>query len=231
MSNLAAHERRTVALADIEEAPELDVGRLRALGARAVVSTPVVVQGRAVGVLSAHRDTALPWSQNDLLLFEAVAAEAGVAIRLGRLLNENREQLEQQIALLRAAQVLSGALDLDTVLQRLADEVARSAARGCSRLLPLRLRAGRAPVRRRARLRRVARRLRVPRGARPRRSLAPRGAATRRGGLRGDPGSGAASGVHGLHRRDRRADALERRGAGRPRRGASRVAPVRFARR
>jgi PAS domain S-box-containing protein len=125
-SNLAAHERRTVAIADLEDASELDdVARLRALGARAVVSTPVVVQGRAVGVLSAHRDRALPWSQNDLLLLEAVAAEAGVAIRLGRLLNENREQLEQQIALLRAAQVLSGALELDTVLQRLADEVAR----------------------------------------------------------------------------------------------------------
>ncbi|HLY93713.1 MAG TPA: GAF domain-containing protein, partial [Gaiellaceae bacterium] len=124
-SNLAAHERRTVAINDIEDASELgDVTRLRELGARAVVSTPVVVQGRAVGVLSAHRDRALPWSQSDLLLLESVAAEAGLAIRLGRLLNENREQLEQQVALLRAAQVLSGALELDTVLQRLADEVA-----------------------------------------------------------------------------------------------------------
>ncbi|HET8895449.1 MAG TPA: GAF domain-containing protein [Gaiellaceae bacterium] len=124
-SNLAAHERRTVVIANIEEAAELDdVARLRELGAYAIVSTPVVVQGRAVGVLSAHRDRALQWSQNDVLLLEAVAAEAGLAIRLGRLLSENREQLDQQVALLRAAQVLSGALELDTVLQRLADEVA-----------------------------------------------------------------------------------------------------------
>ncbi|HVH52094.1 MAG TPA: GAF domain-containing protein [Gaiellaceae bacterium] len=125
VSNLAAQERRTIAIADIEETPELDdIMRLRELGSRAVVSTPVVVQGRAVGVLSAHRVRALPWSQNDVLLLEAVAAEAGLAIRLGRLLSENREQLDQQVALLRAAQVLSGALELDTVLQRLADEVA-----------------------------------------------------------------------------------------------------------
>ena len=58
------------------------------------------------------------------MLLEAVAAETGLAVRLGRLLDENREQLAQQTALLRAAQVLSGELDLDAVLQRLVDELA-----------------------------------------------------------------------------------------------------------
>ncbi len=59
------------------------------------------------------------------MLLEAVAAEAGLAIRLGRLLAENRERLSQQTALLRAAQVLSGELELATVLSRLVDEVAQ----------------------------------------------------------------------------------------------------------
>src|SRR5436190_895298 len=74
---------------------------------------------------SATRADGRPWSKGDQTLLEAVAAEAALALRLGRLLEENRERLEQQTALLRAAQVLSGALELDQVLQRLADEVAR----------------------------------------------------------------------------------------------------------
>jgi PAS domain S-box-containing protein len=131
VSNLAAREGRTIAIGDIEESADIaepslgGLERLRELGSRAVASTPIVVQERAIGVLSAHRAVPLPWSQSDLLLLEAVAAEAGLAIRLGRLLDENRERLDQQVALLRAAQVLSGALELEDVLQRLVDEVAR----------------------------------------------------------------------------------------------------------
>jgi PAS domain S-box-containing protein len=130
VSNLAAREQRTVALSDIQEAPELrepalgGIDQLRALGAWAVASTPIVVQGDPIGVLTAHRDQPLAWSQGDVLLLEAVAAEAGLAIRLARLLEENRERLGQQGALLRAAQVLSGELEVRAVLERLVDEVA-----------------------------------------------------------------------------------------------------------
>jgi two-component system, NtrC family, sensor histidine kinase KinB len=140
VSTLAALKQRTVAIADVQDSPELtepslgDVGFLRSLGARAVASTPMVAQDRTIGVLTAHRDSPRAWSRGDLMLLEAVAAEAGVAIRLGRLLAENREQLAQQTALLRAAQVLSGELDLAAVLQRLVDEVAellQAAASDC----------------------------------------------------------------------------------------------------
>ncbi len=130
VSNLAAHEKRTVAIVDVEDAPELTepslggLELLRSLGVRGVASSPIVVQDRQIGVLTAHRDTRRAWSQGDVILLEAVAAEAGLAIRLGRLLAENRERLGQQTALLRAAQVLSGELDLETVLQRLVEEVA-----------------------------------------------------------------------------------------------------------
>jgi len=130
ISNLAAQEVRTVAISDIEGAPELaepslgGLDQLHALGARAGASTPIVVHDQLIGVLTAHRDTARAWSQGELALLEAVAAEAGLAIRLGRLLEENRDRLGQQGALLRAAQVLSGELELETVLQRLVDELA-----------------------------------------------------------------------------------------------------------
>ncbi|MDX6562320.1 MAG: hypothetical protein QOD65_2134, partial [Gaiellales bacterium] len=131
VSNLAAREDRTVAITDIRDAPELTepmlggLEQLRSLGTRAAASTPIAVQGRSIGVLTVHRDEPRAWSQGDIALLEAAAAECGLAIRLGRLLAENRERLGQQTALLRAAQVLSGELDLETVLQRLVDELAQ----------------------------------------------------------------------------------------------------------
>jgi PAS domain S-box-containing protein len=55
---------------------------------------------------------------------EAVAQEVGVALHVTRLLEENRERLERQTALLRAAEVLTAELELDTVLERLVDLLA-----------------------------------------------------------------------------------------------------------
>ena len=147
VSNLAAREGRTVAIVDIQDAPELEepilggLEQLRSLGARAVASTPILAQGRPIGVLSVHRSEPRAWSQGELTLFEAVAAECGLAIRVGRLLMENRERLGQQAALLRAAQVLSGELDLQTVLKRFVDELAQLLQADGGGLLPLRRRA------------------------------------------------------------------------------------------
>ena len=87
-------------------------------------SEPIVVNGDEVGRLVAERADRV-WTTSDQTLVAAVAAEAALAFRLSRLLEENRDRLDQQTSLLRAAQVLSGALELDDVLQRLADEVAR----------------------------------------------------------------------------------------------------------
>jgi PAS domain S-box-containing protein len=93
-TNLAARERRTVAVGD-------------------------------VGVLGFHRSEPGEWSEGDVLVAEAVARELGVAIHAARLLKENAERLEQQTALLKAAQVVTSELRLETVLQRLVVEVTK----------------------------------------------------------------------------------------------------------
>ena len=127
-SALAAREQRTVAVVDVDDAPEevdaTGVETLRALGVKSVAATPVRGDGPQLGVLTAHRDAAGAWTQGDLALMEAVAVEVGLALRLGRLIDENRERLGERSALLRAAEVVSGELELTAVLQRLADEVA-----------------------------------------------------------------------------------------------------------
>jgi PAS domain S-box-containing protein len=130
VSNLAARERRTVTVADVLDAPELQdesVGRVETLielGTRSVLATPIVVFDRMIGVLGLHRPEPGPWSSGDVSLAEAVARELGLALHTARLLEENERRLGEQGALLKAAQVVTSELELNAVLQRLVDEVA-----------------------------------------------------------------------------------------------------------
>jgi len=130
VSNLAARERRTVAIADVLTAPELDdpslgsVDSLTSLATRSALSTPVIVFDRMIGTLGLHRPEVGPWSPGDVLLAEAVAREIGLALHTARLLEENEQRLGEQTALLKAAQTVTSELELDAVLQRLVDEVA-----------------------------------------------------------------------------------------------------------
>jgi PAS domain S-box-containing protein len=130
VSNLAARERRTVAVPDVLDAPELadpalgSVESLTRLGTKAVLATPVIVFERIIGVLAVHRPEPGPWSPGDVALVEAVARELGLALDTARLLDENERRLGEQAALLKAAQTVTSELELDAVLQRLVDEVA-----------------------------------------------------------------------------------------------------------
>jgi PAS domain S-box-containing protein len=129
-SNLAIRELRTVAVSDVELDPVLhdpllgDMDLLRSAGTRASLATPIVVFDELVGVFALHRAEPRPWSPADIAVAEAVAREAGIALHIARLLEENAERLRQQDALLRAAQSVTAELEVERVLQRLVDEVA-----------------------------------------------------------------------------------------------------------
>jgi len=91
VSNLAARDRRTVTVADVEDAPELvdaSLGKvevLARLGSRSALATPVTVFDRMIGVLTLHRPEPGPWTNSDVILAEAVARELGLARdRLGQ---------------------------------------------------------------------------------------------------------------------------------------------------
>jgi PAS domain S-box-containing protein len=129
VSNLAARERRTAAIGDIVNAPELEDQTLGdaqvqlELGTRAVLATPIVVFDRMIGVFGLHRPEVSEWSPSEISLAEAAAREVGVAIHSARLIAENQRRLESQSALLKAAQALTSELRLEAVLQRLVVEV------------------------------------------------------------------------------------------------------------
>lgn len=129
-SNLAARERRTVAIDDIDKAPELtdaslgSLEALRSVQTRALLATPVLVFDQMIGVFALHRTEPRPWTAGEIAVAESVAHEVGVALHIARLLAVNEERLRQQTALLRSAQQVAGELELETVLQRLVDEVA-----------------------------------------------------------------------------------------------------------
>jgi PAS domain S-box-containing protein len=115
-SNLAAKRRETVAIEDIETAPELDDAslggreRLLELGSRAVLAVPIVVFDELMGVLALHRTSRWSWTREEITQTEAVAHEVGLALRVAGLLRENERRIVQQDALFRIAQVLGQSL-------------------------------------------------------------------------------------------------------------------------
>jgi PAS domain S-box-containing protein len=122
VANLASRQGATVAIADVAQAPELD-GVADVQGTRAVLATPIVVFERMIGIFVLQRTEPGAWPEQEVKLAEAVAREVGIAMHAARLLSESEVRLEHLSALIKAAQVVSAELRLETVLQRLVEEV------------------------------------------------------------------------------------------------------------
>ncbi len=75
------------------------------------------------GVVKPER--AAPLTPGEQFLVDTVEHEIGSALQIARLLSENERRLQQQAALLHAAQVVTSELEIDTVLQRLVEEVTK----------------------------------------------------------------------------------------------------------
>jgi PAS domain S-box-containing protein len=126
VSGAALRTGKTVAVADVADELEGE-GRevLLGLGSGSVLATPIVVLDAIIGVLALHRDGPHAWTESERSLAEAIARELGLAVRTARLLQENELRLGQQHALLNAAQVVTGELRVQPVLQVLVDQVSQ----------------------------------------------------------------------------------------------------------
>jgi PAS domain S-box-containing protein len=122
-----------VTVYDVNASPLVSPRLVNATGAKSGAFIPLIVEERVVGVVVAAttRDKRA-FSREDVTVMQALAAEAALAVDRTRAaaardaaLRENQHRLAQQTALLQAAQVVTSELQLEAVLQRLVDEVAR----------------------------------------------------------------------------------------------------------
>jgi PAS domain S-box-containing protein len=129
LAAVAVEQGRTIGVSDVASAPDVtargsSTETFDRLGTRSALVTPMVAFDRTIGVVGIHRAAAGPWAAGDVALVEAAGRELALAIHSSHLLEENARRLTEQTSLLRASQVLTSELELDTVLQRLVDEVA-----------------------------------------------------------------------------------------------------------
>jgi len=95
---------------------------------RSTLAVPVRVGDRIVAVLQAESPEVGAFGKDELRLFTTVAGQLGVTLENTRLFQAEREQRELAEALEEAAAAVNSTLDLDQVLDRILEQVARIVA-------------------------------------------------------------------------------------------------------
>ncbi|HYN61224.1 MAG TPA: GAF domain-containing protein, partial [Rubrivivax sp.] len=122
-------ERRQVYLPDLVNGPGVPPSlRLAAqqTGNFSIVMTPMVWEGRGVGMITVSREPNRGFNDKELGLLRTFADQAVIAIQNARLFNETKEALEQQTATAEVLKAISRTtFELDPVLDALIENATR----------------------------------------------------------------------------------------------------------
>ncbi len=129
----AAFDAAPVTVYDIVGSPLVSARLVEAVGAASGAWIPLIAEERVIGVLAvAATERKRAFASEELALLQAIGSEAALALdrlrsadALSDALAENERRLAQQAALLHAAQVVTSELEIETVLQRLVEEVTK----------------------------------------------------------------------------------------------------------
>jgi GAF domain-containing protein len=122
----AALERRTVHIPDVQADPDYTWGVGQVEPLRTLLGVPMLKGDELVGVIITQKREVKPFTEKQIALVEAFAAQAVIAIENTRLLNELRESLQQQTATADVLKVISrSTFDLQTVLNALVQSAIR----------------------------------------------------------------------------------------------------------
>ncbi len=95
---------------------------------RSVISAPLMVHDRMVGVLTLVHRKANFFNEEHLNLFQAIADQSGIAVLNGRLYADSRRQARVMTALAETAATITGSLNLEDVLLRIMEQTTQALA-------------------------------------------------------------------------------------------------------
>src|SRR5262245_38447040 len=121
-------DRNVVHVPDLQAATEFAASTARQRGAGSQLAVPLLREHEAIGVIGLARDTAGPFSPQQIGLLQAFADQAVIAIENVRLFNETKEALEQRAA---ASDILRVISTSPTDVQPVFEAIVASAARLC----------------------------------------------------------------------------------------------------
>jgi len=107
--------------ADQAEAVHMEAG-----GCNSLLMLPLGTPDEVIGLIELDDDHEREFTADQIRLGQALANQAGLAIKQAGLYAETRRQLKEQIALREAGRIISATLDLEAVLNHIAEQMGQA---------------------------------------------------------------------------------------------------------